>query len=281
MPRRAPVVGVVAHAHRVPKPFGELPVTGSPTSYVEGLVAVGARAVLLPGTDATELLDVADAVVLTGGGDVDPLLSGVDPAACRDVDRSRDDAEIALARAAAAAGVPLLGVCRGLQILAVAFGGTLAAGMEHVRPRDGHALRTETGSLLSDLLGHRPQTSALHRQAVADPGPELRPVAWADDGVIEAVEWTGGGWPVLGVQWHPEHAWSADLHDPTGPALFGWLRDVATEHARRRGPDSPAEAPPQAMGSSPTAIRAAASRSDSSSTETPGRRRASCTCSIS
>ena len=65
-------MGVVGHAHRVPKPFGELSVTGSPTWYVDGLVAVGARAVLLPGPEARDLLDVVDALILTGGGDVDP-----------------------------------------------------------------------------------------------------------------------------------------------------------------------------------------------------------------
>jgi putative glutamine amidotransferase len=229
------VVGVVGHAHRVPKPFGELSVTGSPTWYVDGLVAVGARAVLLPGPDARDLLDVVDALILTGGGDVDPALSGAQPDSCSDVDRTRDTAEIALVRGAAEAGVPLLGVCRGLQVLAVAFGGTLAGGVPHVRPYDGHEVTTAAGSLLNDLVGPRVHTSALHRQAVGDPGSRWRPTAWADDGTVEAVEWTGDDWPALGVQWHPELAWGDDLDDPTGSALFGWLRDVAATRSSPSG----------------------------------------------
>jgi putative glutamine amidotransferase len=232
---RGPGVGVVASGYAVPRPFGSLVVTGSPTWYVDALVAVGARPVLLPGPESVDLLDVVDALVLTGGGDVDPLLSGADPALTSEVDRARDDREIALVRAAAAAGVPLLGVCRGLQVLAVAFGGALAAGVEHIRPHDGHDVTTAPGSVLHDLVGPRAHTSALHRQAVADPGPRWRPTAWAADGVVEAVEWIGGDWLVLGVQWHPELAWCDDLDDPTGPALFGWLRDVAIIRAGQRG----------------------------------------------
>lgn len=230
-----PVVGVVGHAYVVPKPFGALPVTGSPTCYLDGLVAVGARPVLLPGSEAVDLLDVVDALVLTGGGDLDPLLSGADPAGASEIDRACDDSEIAVVRAAAAAGVPLLGVCRGLQVLATAFGGTLAGGLEHIRPHDGHDVTTVPGSVMHELVGPQVCTSALHRQAIADPGPRWRPTARADDGVVEAIEWVGGGWPVLGVQWHPELAWSEGFDDPTGPALFGWLRDVATIRAGRRG----------------------------------------------
>jgi putative glutamine amidotransferase len=224
---RGPVVGVVGHGYHVPKSFGTLPVTGSPTWYFDGLVAAGARPVLLPGACAMDLLDVVDALVLTGGGDVDPLRSGADPALASEVDRIRDSCEIALVRAAAAIGVPMLGVCRGLQVLAVSFGGTLAAGVEHIRPGDGHNVTTAPDSVLHGLVGPRVHTSALHGQAVADPGPRWRPTAWADDGIIEAIEWTGGGWPALGVQWHPELSWCEDLDDPTGPALFGWLRGVA------------------------------------------------------
>lgn len=231
---RGPVVGVVAHEYVVPRPFGTLPVTGSPTWYLDGLVAAGTRPVLLPGHESVDLLDMVDAVVLTGGGDLDPLLSGADPCGASEVDRARDDSEIALVRAAAATGVPLLGVCRGLQVLAVAFGATLAAGAEHIRPHDGHDVTTAPGSVLHDLLGVRVRTSALHHQAIADPGPRWRPTACADDGTIEAIEWIDGGWPVLGIQWHPELTWCEEVTDPTGPALFGWLRNVAKTSAEHR-----------------------------------------------
>ncbi len=213
-------MGIVGHGYVVPKHFGDLAVVGTPADYVRQLVAAGARPVLLPGETAYEMLDVVDAVVLTGGGDVDPQRYGSSATASLDVDPTRDEDEIALVRAAAAVRMPLLGVCRGLQILTVAFGGTLTTdlGMSHVLPHVGHTVTTLPGSAVHELLGDRTLVTALHHQAVADPGPCWRATAWADDGVIEAAEWAGDGdWPVLGVQWHPE------LEGATGEAMFSWL----------------------------------------------------------
>ena len=232
---RAPVIGVVGYGHVVPRPWGDLPVVGVPPTYVESIGVAGGRAVILP-PEATDLLDVVDALVLAGGGDLDPATYGGSGPA-EGVDAARDRAEIALARAAAAAGKPLLGVCRGLQVLAVAFGGTLRGGLDHLLPERGHDVRTAPGSLVVSLLGARFHTSALHRQAVLDPGPAWRATAWSDDETIEALEPVAAGWPVLGVQWHPEL--HAVLDDVTGPALFGWL----VEQARRTVPD-PGGGPP-------------------------------------
>lgn len=228
---RGPVVGVVGHGYAVAMHFGDLPVTGTPRWYVDALSATGARTVLLPGPEAVGLLDVVDGLVLTGGGDVDPALSGCDHQEAVDVDRARDEAELALVRVARAAGVPTLGVCRGAQVLAVAFGGRLAGGLEHVRPFEGHHVHTAPGSLVASLVGGSATTSALHRQAVVETGPSWRATAWTSDGTVEAVEWAAGDWSALGVQWHPELAWHTDLHDATGPALFGWL--VGAAAARR------------------------------------------------
>lgn len=216
----APVVGIVGHGYVVSRFFGDLAITGTPDTYVDRIAAAGGRPVLLPGATAVELLDVVDCLVLTGGGDLDPTLYGGPPELGRDVDPARDAAEIALAHAAARAGVPLLGVCRGLQLLVVAFGGTLSGdlGMSHVLVDDGHPVRTWPDSLARRLLGERPHVSSLHHQAVADHGPCWRPTAWAADGIIEAAEWAGPDpWPALGVQWHPE------IDGPVGDSLFAWL----------------------------------------------------------
>jgi putative glutamine amidotransferase len=222
---RKPVIGVVGYRHAVPRDFGELPVTGVPPTYLESIVAAGGRPVVLS-PDGLDLLDVVDALVLTGGGDVEPArYGGSGPA--DDVDAERDDAEIAMVLAAAAARLPVLGVCRGLQVLAVAYGGILEGGLDHRLPEGGHDVRTARGSLVRDLLGARTRTSALHQQAVRDPGPRWRATAWADDGTVEAIEPTTPGWPALGVQWHPELTVHPVLDDPTGPALFGWLARCA------------------------------------------------------
>ena len=145
----APVVGIVGHGYVVSKYFGDLSVTGAPDRYVDRVAAAGGRPVVLPGATAVELLDVVDCLVLTGGGDVDPALYGGSPEVGIDLDPARDAAEITLAHAAARAGVPLLGVCRGMQLLVVAFGGTLTGdlGMIHVLIGGGHPVGTASGSL--------------------------------------------------------------------------------------------------------------------------------------
>jgi putative glutamine amidotransferase len=220
-----PVVGIVGNAHVVPKHFGNLPVAGTPSSYVERVARAGARPVVLPALAALDLLDLVDALVLTGGGDVDPARYG-GAGRAREVDPQRDEVELALVRAAESAGLPLLGVCRGMQVMAVAYGGTLVGGLDHVHPGVGHLVHTDAGSLAADLLGSTVRTTAFHRQAVSAPGSSWRATAWAGDGVVEAIEWAAGEWPVLGVQWHPDH------DDPTGPAIFGWIAEAARERRR-------------------------------------------------
>jgi len=219
-----PVVGIVGADHVVVRFWGELPVTGCPTSYVDAVLATGGLPVVVPGRASLDVLDVVDALVLTGGGDVDPSLYGGDPATAAEVDPARDRAELALVRAAADRGLPVLGVCRGLQLLAVAFGGRLTGtlGTTHVLPTTGHPVLLSPGSCLADLLGSSANVSSIHHQAIDEPGPCWRVTARTADGVVEACEWAGPKpWPVLGVQWHPER-------DDTGAALFGWLGEAAT-----------------------------------------------------
>jgi putative glutamine amidotransferase len=115
----------------------------------------------------------------------------------------------------------------------VAFGGTLTGdlGMSHVLLEGDHPVETRPGSLIRRLLGERPLVSSLHHQAVADAGPCWHPTARADDGIIEAAEWTGPDpWPVLGVQWHPE------IEGPAGASLFEWL--VREARSQKAGPTS-------------------------------------------
>lgn len=228
-----PVVGVVGHGHLVPRPFGDLPVTGTPPTYLDAVAAAGGRPVVLAIPYAVEQLDLVDAIVLTGGGDVDPRRHPGRVDTVRDVDPARDEAELALVHAAAAARIPLLGICRGLQIMAVAFGGALGA-VEHELVETGHDIRTAPGSLVRTLLGTGCRTSALHRQAITASGEWWRPTAWADDATVEAIEPVDPDWPALGVQWHPELGDHPVLGDGTGPALFGWLVEHAGNPSTRR-----------------------------------------------
>ncbi|HET9419941.1 MAG TPA: gamma-glutamyl-gamma-aminobutyrate hydrolase family protein [Nocardioides sp.] len=209
---RRPVIGVAGAGYVVPRFWGELPVRGVPTSYVDAIAGAGGRPVLLPPGHAVDLLDVVDAVVLAGGDDI-----GADP--------TRDEAEIALVHTARERGLPLLGVCRGLQLLAVADGGSLVADLgpdlPHVKPEVGHPVDLAAGSVLGSLLGPGSVVSSLHHQGVASLGAEWRATAWSADGLVEGAERDDR---TLGVQWHPEL-------DASGPALFGWLTGVAAQAA--------------------------------------------------
>ena len=208
------MIGVAGHRHLVPRPFGDLPVHGAAAAYADAVTASGGRPVVVPPGTGPELLDVLDGVVLTGGDDL-----GANPA--------RDADEIALVRVAVAARIPLLGACRGLQVMAVALGGTLRAAPGHLHPATGPVVTSRPGSVVHDLLGAAATTTALHGQAVADPGPQWQATAWAMDGTVEAIEPTDPAVPALGVQWHPELFWNDAPHDATGPAVFAWLVRLA------------------------------------------------------
>lgn len=183
--------------------------------YAEGLAAVGALPVLLPtlpdlaGTYAAQV----DAVLLTGGVDVHPRHFGQHPVrGLGVVDEERDTFEAALYRAARALGKPVFGICRGAQMINVLEGGTLhqhlpeVAGLwvDHAQqappPELGHEVTFEAGSRLGEAHGERAFVNSYHHQAVDRLAPSLRAVAWAPDGLVEAVEGEG----VVAVQWHPE-----------------------------------------------------------------------------
>jgi putative glutamine amidotransferase len=199
--------------------------------YVAALVAAGAETTVLrwneprdPQADAAAF----DAIVLCGGDDVDARRWGEEnhPAVGL-VPAVRDDYEIALVRAAVARGVPLLGVCRGSQVMNVALGGTLEQHVPDVPGRgphgDGvrHAVETVPGTLLGGL-GARAVVNSYHHQAVGRLAAPLRVAARSPDGGVEAVE--GPGAFCLGVQWHPER----DGNDePFGKGLFRALVEAA------------------------------------------------------
>jgi putative glutamine amidotransferase len=188
----------------------------NPAATGLALSRVGANVTNLGPGDLANLdriLDGLDGVVLVGGmDDVDPALYGGDPAAARFVERERDEFELELLRRAERRGLPVLAICRGAQLLAVAHGGALRPLTGEQRGRHGlsarslaaHAVTVEPGTRLAGLVGRGTFTvSSTHFQGIADAGPRLRISARSDDGVVEAVELPGPRF-VMGLQWHPE-----------------------------------------------------------------------------
>ncbi len=210
-----PVIGLTCYVEQARWGAWDQRAALIPWSYVQRLEAAGARVVILPpdSTDA-DVLDRLDGLVISGGADVDPDRYGHEPHPTTDPPRlERDAGEIVLYEGARRRDLPVLGICRGLQIMAVAEGGTLVQHLpDHVgdtRHRDepgtfnDHGATFAGGSLAADVVGaHDVVVNSSHHQSVADAG-SLTVTGWADDGTIEAAEDPTGSF-VLGVQWHPE-----------------------------------------------------------------------------
>lgn len=225
---RRPLIGLTAYAEHVQYGRNELMAGMLPMTYVRAVHATGGRAVLItPDEPGTDVLDALDGIVFCGGGDIDPANWGAPRHPATEVDAVRDVSELMLMRAALAAGMPMLGVCRGMQLMAVATGGSLhqhvpdLVGHERHRASAGtdplaagagdygrHDVIVEEDSMAHRLFGRTLTVNSFHHQAIADPG-EFTPVGWCpDDRVIEIVEHPGQAF-ALGVQWHPER--TADL----------------------------------------------------------------------
>jgi len=214
---RRPVIGLTAYCEEARWAHWHMPAVLLPASYADQVAAAGGIPVLLPPVPGVAgAVDRIDGLLLTGGGDIDPARYGAQPhPATGRVSGPRDAAELELLDAAAGAGTPVLGVCRGMQLLNVARGGTLT---QHLPNGAGHApapgtfgshpVRVAAGSRLAGILGADGAAAGVptaHHQAIDRLGDGLAATAWAPDGVIEAVEPSGAGDPfLLAVQWHPE-----------------------------------------------------------------------------
>jgi putative glutamine amidotransferase len=218
-----------------------------PWTYVTSIRNNGGRPVLLPpGGDAAEAeatVAVLDGVVIAGGGDIDPAIYGVARHPRTDVNApDRDVWEIAVAEAAVKMNVPLLGICRGMQVLNVACGGTLLQHVPDVVGHEAHAgvpggfgthkVRITSGTTVTGILPGAEYFAVPthHHQAVDKLGDGLAAVGWADDGIIEAIEATTPHDFIVGVQWHPEQG--DDVR------LFRALIAAAEIHASERAVDS-------------------------------------------
>lgn len=214
-----------------------------PHDYISGVLDAGGTPVVIPPMEDAEklrsALDLCDALLLTGGDDVNPALYGEEMLPiCGDLTPERDHAEPILIRHAIEKGLPILGICRGIEILNVALGGTLYQdiaeqyGREVKHPcydipgGDAHGMRYLPGTLLHQVMGmDGSMVNSRHHQGVKDVAPGMKVNALAPDGFIEGLE-AEDGRPILAVQWHPETIYRRLTEQAR---IFQWLVREATK----------------------------------------------------
>ncbi|HEY3885019.1 MAG TPA: gamma-glutamyl-gamma-aminobutyrate hydrolase family protein, partial [Vicinamibacterales bacterium] len=219
--------------------------------YVESIHrAGGAPLVLLNSDDPAEALRRVDGVLLTGGADVDPELYGQSTHPSTEVEPERDRFELPLTRGALSDNVPLLAICRGVQVLNVAAGGTLvqdlptesSSELEHAidAPKDhvAHTVRVAPGTRLAVALGRAAATEACpvnsrHHQAVDRVAPRFVVSAASSDGIVEGIEQPAAAFCV-GVQWHPENFWRTGEFDGLFSEFIAAARQTAGVRSRNR-----------------------------------------------
>jgi putative glutamine amidotransferase len=235
-----PLIGVTSVPRSARAAFGDTPHQTVPDLYLDLVKRAGGAPIILPVHQEPDphLFGFLNGVVLTGGGDVDPQCYGEPSGKARRIDGERDRFELELVKFAADRDLPVLAICRGIQVLNVALGGSLIVDLPTQVP-DGldhhdlahwsgtsHTVRIAGDSALAGLVGGELAVNSMHHQSIARPSSRLKPVAWAPDGVIEAVESPAHRF-LVGVQWHPECLGS---DHPGFPLVEGFVEASAGYH---------------------------------------------------
>lgn len=236
-----PLIAVSAGMEELPTAFGPMDCTKLTAPYTDAIYAAGGQPVIMPVIEEppTELLARMDGLLLTGGGDLDPALYGEVPDdTVYGVRRDRDEFEIALYREAVALGLPILGICRGMQLINVLRGGNLHQEIpghwqENPPTRLSHGIDVTAGSALAEAMcataGSR--VNSYHHQSLRDLGAGLQVTALSGE-VIEAVEADDAD--LVCVQWHPEHLYATE---PEHKALFETFVERAAATIRSKTPE--------------------------------------------
>lgn len=217
-----PLVGITSWRRHLDTFYGPDELQTLSTHYTDSVSNAGMIPVLFPAAldrnDADRLVSMVDGVIVSGGDDIDPASYGTENTHSKRVDTGVDAFEVAVAEAAREQSKPLLAICRGLQLLNVALGGTLQqevtseGGIHELVTKDHeemqarrHVVRFEEGSVLAGMYGaSETKVNTLHHQGVERIAVELIVEGRTEDDLIEAARFSGDGWWALGVQWHPE-----------------------------------------------------------------------------
>lgn len=236
------LIGVTTQPNLVATAAGEIDAHTMPHTYTDSVIRAGGVPVLLspvPNREIPLIFDRIDGLVLTGGGDVEAhRYREKDHESMRRMDFDRDEFEMELVREAERRRFPVLAICRGLQVVNVALGGTLVqdipseiGSMDHTvighAVYNGHQpIKVDPDSAVANVVNDTElMVNSIHHQAVRDLAPGFRDVAWAADGVVEAIQHEDEDWPLLAVQWHPEYL--GDRDDKASHALFAALVSAA------------------------------------------------------
>lgn len=232
-----PIIGITTNHEGIDATLREV--------YYKQIVSAGGTPVLIPPVADNDVLlstlDTLDAIVLSGGGDFNPLWAGEQPVPqLHNINNERDLPELLLTRYAFDRQLPMLGICRGIQTLAMSLGGHVEQDIKPTptlikhsqtshQSTQTHSVNIKPGTMLSEIFDGEDTiyVNSFHHQAVDNPGIHMRTAATAPDGTIEAIE-SSEQKPIIGVQWHPE--WLAD----DGLPLFCWLVNEAAIHHRMR-----------------------------------------------
>jgi len=242
-----PIIGITGRPYDIEAVQLKIQLQGVTDTYTESIRRAGGLPLMIVPVrvDAIDdVLDRLDGVVFTGGGDISPDVYGaVAEPTVRGVKRERDMFELALARKAYARKIPVMAICRGLQVVNVAFGGTLVQDLPTHTDVHDHDIVGEgvyephldsvvdEGCRLAGIMGAGPQKiNSIHHQAVDELGDGLTIVARAADGTVEAIEHEDSSWPLVAVQWHPEFLAVAD-HGPSNNLFAGFVELAAKYRA--------------------------------------------------
>lgn len=240
-----PIIGITGNQGQITSDVDtNMKINYSPAGYARAVRRAGGTPVIIPlgqPDTAKNYIDFIDGLLLTGGQDISPLMYGEEPHLSIGLTHpKRDRVESALIREALASQTPILGVCRGMQLVNVVLGGTLiqdlneeaGVSIQHVQRSlsqyPTHTISVKSDSYLANILPNNMHINSAHHQAVKSLGKGLKVAAWSSDNVIEAFESDDAHHHIIGVQWHPE-----DLIE-SSPECLAVFEDLVNRAAQRR-----------------------------------------------